>query len=166
MTENRTYKHQGELVELKFLARAAELGLQVSKPYGDSAPYDFIVESGGDVFKVQVKSTRFNDKRCKAFMCATGGRGRRYRQEEVDFVAAYVVTDDTWYIIPLAAIPGRHISLNPRFQRNKWRIYREAWDLLIPEHRKHWFRKKTIAARARSATSLPGMGSATGCTTS
>ena len=54
MEEKKTYKLQGELVELRFLARAAELGLRVSKPYRDSAPYDFLVESGGTVFKVQV----------------------------------------------------------------------------------------------------------------
>ncbi len=151
MQENKTYKLQGELVELRFLTRPAELGLRVSKPYGDSAPYDFLVESGGTVYKVQVKSTRFHDKRCKAFMCATGGRGRRYLEEEVDFIAAYVVTDDTWYIIPLRAIPGCHVSLNPRFQRNKWRIYREAWDLLIAEHRRHWKRRRKARMKSRAA---------------
>ncbi len=134
-------------MELRFLARAAELGLRVSKPYGDSAPYDFLVESGGDVFKVQVKSTRFQEARCKAFMCITGCQRRRYQKEEVDFIAAYVVTDDAWYIIPLPAIPGCHISLNPRFRRNKWREYREAWDLLIPEKRRHWKRRRKTTAQ-------------------
>jgi hypothetical protein len=160
MQENKTYKLQGELVELRFLARAAELGLRVSKPYGDSAPYDFLVESGGTVFKVQVKSTRFQSKRCKAFMCVTGAQRRRYRKEEVDFIAAYVVTDDTWYIIPLGTIPGCHISLNPRFRRNKWRDYREAWDLLIPEHHRHWKRKpkprRDWASRATHDRIQPG----------
>ncbi len=41
MQTKQTYKLQGEVVELRFLARAAELGLRISKPYGDSAPYDF-----------------------------------------------------------------------------------------------------------------------------
>jgi hypothetical protein len=141
MEEKKTYKLQGELVELRFLARAAELGLRVSKPYGDSAPYDFLVESGGDVYKVQVKSTRYREANCKAFLCTTAGQGRRYSEDDVDFIAAYVVTDDAWYIIPLAKIPGCHISLNPRFRRNKGREYKEAWDLLIPERRRHWKRR-------------------------
>ena len=126
----KTYKLQGELVELRFLARAAELGLRVSKPYGDSAPYDFLVESGGTVYKVQVKSTSYSESKCKAFICTTHTQRRPYSKEEVDFIAAYIISDDAWYIIPLSAISGCAVSLNPRFRRNKWRQYREAWDLL------------------------------------
>ena len=37
-------KERGEWAELCFMARAAELGLKVSKPYGDSASYDVGVE--------------------------------------------------------------------------------------------------------------------------
>lgn len=146
MQENKTYKLQGELVELRFLARAAELGLRVSKPYGDSAPYDFLVESGGTVFKVQVKSTSFRDNRCNAYVCATHRHRRPYSKDEVDFVAAYIISEDAWYIVPLSAVTGRQISLNPRFRRNKYRRYREAWDLLIPERRTRWFRKPKSAA--------------------
>ena len=39
------------------MARAAREGLQVSKPYGDSASYDFIVECRARCPRVQVKST-------------------------------------------------------------------------------------------------------------
>ncbi|HEX9121695.1 MAG TPA: group I intron-associated PD-(D/E)XK endonuclease [Terriglobales bacterium] len=140
-----TYKLQGELVELRFLARAAELGLRVSKPYGDSAPYDFLVESGGTVYKVQVKSTSFRNAKCRAYVCATHRQGIRYSKKDVDFIAAYIVSEDAWYIIPLSAIRGREVSLNPRFRRNKYRRYREAWDLLIPERRnRRRFRKPKL----------------------
>jgi PD-(D/E)XK endonuclease len=147
MQENKTYKLQGELVELRFLARAAELGLRVSKPYGDSAPYDFLVESGGTVFKVQVKSTRFHHAGSTSYVCVAGHHNKRYSKKCVDFIAAYIVDEDGWYIIPLRAIPGRHVYLNPRYRRNTYRRYREAWDLLIPEHRhRRWFRKPKSAA--------------------
>ncbi len=148
MQQNKTYKLQGELVELRFLTRAAELGLRVSKPYGDSAPYDFLVESGGDVFKVQVKSTDFRGNKCNSYVCAINQQGGRYSRNEIDFIAAYIRSEDAWYIIPYRAISGREVSLNPRFRRNKYRRYREAWDLLIPERRnRRWFRKpKSIRA--------------------
>ncbi len=132
MKENRSYKLQGELVELRFLTRAAELGLRVSKPYGDSAPYDFLVESGGAVFKIQVKSTGFRNARCQGYVCVAHQQGARYARCDVDFIAAYIISEDAWYIIPLRAISGREVCLNPRFRRNKYRRYREAWDLLIP----------------------------------
>ncbi len=50
-------KLRGEWAEVRFLARAHELGLHVAKPYGDCLPYDFIVEYGGRMYRVQVKST-------------------------------------------------------------------------------------------------------------
>jgi hypothetical protein len=45
---NRSLRHpkrRGEWVELQFMARAHAHGLVVSKPWGDSARYDFVVES-------------------------------------------------------------------------------------------------------------------------
>ncbi len=146
MPSKPTYKAQGELVELRFMTRAAELGLRVSKPWGDSAPYDFLVESGGDVFKVQVKSTGFRDSKCKSYVCVAHQQGTRYARKDIDFIAAYIRCEDTWYISPYRAIGGREVSLNPRFRRNKYRRYREAWDLLIPERRnRRWWRKPKTA---------------------
>ena len=39
------------------MMRASELGLEVSKPWGDTARYDFIVEKARRTARVQVKST-------------------------------------------------------------------------------------------------------------
>jgi hypothetical protein len=46
-TECSQFKLQGEWAELLFMTRAAEHGLRVIKPCGDSSRYDLIVESGG-----------------------------------------------------------------------------------------------------------------------
>ena len=40
-------KNRGEWAEMRFMARAAEQGFRVSKPWGDSARYDFAVEENG-----------------------------------------------------------------------------------------------------------------------
>jgi len=40
-------KERGEWAELRFMARAAERGLAVSRPHGDSASYDVGVEHNG-----------------------------------------------------------------------------------------------------------------------
>ena len=48
-----TYKRRGEWVELIFMMRAAELGFNVSKPWGDSNRYDVSVEDEGRFRRVQ-----------------------------------------------------------------------------------------------------------------
>src|ERR1700675_2682302 len=40
-------KRRGELAELAFLKKAIGMGFLVSKPWGDSDRYDFIVDGGG-----------------------------------------------------------------------------------------------------------------------
>ena len=49
-SDRRQFKLRGEWVELLFMARAAEHGLRVMKPRGDSSRYDFVVEAGGRFF--------------------------------------------------------------------------------------------------------------------
>jgi PD-(D/E)XK nuclease superfamily protein len=52
-----TRKSRGEAAEAAFLAKAASLGFGVAKPWGDSERYDFIIDSGHNFWRVQVKST-------------------------------------------------------------------------------------------------------------
>lgn len=41
-------KERGEWVELCFMAKAAGMGMLVSKPLGDSCRYDVLVEAGDE----------------------------------------------------------------------------------------------------------------------
>jgi len=52
-----TIKQRGEASEAAFLAQATALGFAVAKPWGDSRRYDFVVDSGYGLWRVQVKST-------------------------------------------------------------------------------------------------------------
>jgi hypothetical protein len=134
-TVPRHPKLRGEWAEVRFLARAYELGLRVSKPYGDCLPYDFIVEHRGRMFRVQVKSTSYHNPNCGGYKCLVRPpRGSRYPIGTLDFLAAYVIPEDVWYIIPYKQLTAKNsISLDPRSQRNTHRQYREAWDLLLTE---------------------------------
>ena len=51
-----TCKAKGELGELAFVHKAASLGFGVAKPHGENEPYDFILDSGKRLWRVQVKS--------------------------------------------------------------------------------------------------------------
>ncbi len=46
----RYTKRKGMMAELIFVVKAASMGFAVSKPYGDSEPYDVIIEENGRVF--------------------------------------------------------------------------------------------------------------------
>jgi PD-(D/E)XK endonuclease len=97
--EFKNFKQRGEWVEMVFMARASREGLQVSKPYGDSAAYDFIVESGALCSRVQVKSTRSHyQKGFRANLRAS--MSRRYKPDSFDFAAIHVIPLDVWFIIP------------------------------------------------------------------
>jgi hypothetical protein len=124
-------KRRGEWAELQFMARAAEHGLLVSKPWGDSARYDFAVESNGRFLRIQVKSTiaRFQG----GYMCGLQLSGHRepYTAKQVDFFAAYVIPEDVWYILPVeVAARVSRITLAPGRKEQKWERYKEAWHLL------------------------------------
>ena len=127
-------KLRGELAELRFMTRAAELGLRVIKPWGDSARYDFVVETGGRFLRVQVKST--TSKVDESYDChLSTGRQKPYTKNEIDFIAAYIVPKDVWYIIPIE-VAGKRTSgiiLSPHLKTSKHARYKEAWHLLRGE---------------------------------
>jgi hypothetical protein len=45
-----------ELAEIAFLHKASALGFDGAKPFGDSERYDFILDSGERLWRVQLKS--------------------------------------------------------------------------------------------------------------
>jgi PD-(D/E)XK nuclease superfamily protein len=126
----KNFKQRGEWVEMLFMARAAREGLQVSKPYGDSAHYDFIVESHSLCSRVQVKSTlsRFqNGFRCNL----RASMSKRYELNSFDFAAVYIIPVSVWFIIPMLTVK-MGLLLTPGKQNSKYFEYEEAWYLRRP----------------------------------
>ena len=131
----RNAKRQGEVAELAFMHKAASLGFGVAKPYGDSFPYDFILDSGKKLWRVQVKSTN------QMFQGAYAINAQRrlgwgtcpYKAREVDIVAAYVVPLDCWYIVPLRAMrKKKSMRVYPHAAEKDGRYgrYKEAWKVM------------------------------------
>jgi hypothetical protein len=134
------------------MLRAIERGLIVSRPLSQS-PYDFITDFGDlpealqgrspecrrSISRVQVKSVSVPDRHQAGYRISAGfgGSSRRpYSAREIDFLAALVIPEDAWYIIPVYAFaPSKTVRLNPRHPiRDRFARYREAWDLLTKEH--------------------------------
>ncbi len=115
------------------MARAAAHELTVSKPWGDSARYDFVVEHGGLCRRVQVKSTSHVGD--GGYMCHATRHSRHgigpYSRDDVDFLAAYIIPEDLWYVIPITDLTAKTgFCLNPRYHRNRYHRFLEAWHLL------------------------------------
>jgi PD-(D/E)XK nuclease superfamily protein len=126
MIENK--KQRGEWAESVFMAKAHEHGLPVSKPWGHSWPYDFVVGTTGRFVSVQVKSTL--NRPVSGYVCTVQSHHGPYAAGSFDFVAAYVIPTDTWYIIPAAVMQGmKWVTLQPDSPNSKYEPYREAWHL-------------------------------------
>jgi hypothetical protein len=92
--------------EAPFRARATHLGFSACLTGGDSERFESVVTLGHGFLRVQVKSaTRYLDTRYR--VKSTGASGKVYTAAEIDFFVAYIVPEDIWYIIPIAAIGRR-----------------------------------------------------------
>jgi hypothetical protein len=156
-----TTKRRGEISELAFALAAARQGFGISRPYGDSERYDIILDPSNlpnaipteakrnrshwssllpasripRLIRIQVKSSTqlFED----LYRINAGRRLNRrvvpYTLAEIDFLAAYIIPEDSWFILPLPHILGQTSLL---FRPKKSRLpglydsYREAWTLL------------------------------------
>lgn len=131
-------KFVGEKAECAFLWHAMERDFFVAKPYGDSAPYDFIVQRRprGPLLRVQVKTanTVHRSFYYASADCHLGAHGmRRYGRSEIDFFAIWVAPLQVWYLIPRKAVANAGaIGVAPHrpHSRGKYEKYREAWRLL------------------------------------
>jgi hypothetical protein len=122
-------KLRGEWAEMVFMTRAIELGLPISKPWGEMQSYDFVVGRTRHFVSVQVKSTicEFGT----GYVCAVKGAHKPYPPGSFDFLAAYVVDENAWYIVPEKEVWGKGcLTFYPKSPKAKYEKYREAWHLL------------------------------------
>lgn len=131
-----------------FMTRVLRLGFTFAKPWGDSAPYDCIIERDGRMLRIQVKSVF--EPRNYAYVFHTGGDRTCYTTYDftrIDFLACFVVPLQLWYIVPVSAIkPNQELlftyPLDHLIQRDKqghrrrtrrgpsYEQFCEAWNLL------------------------------------
>jgi hypothetical protein len=134
-------KRTGEHSEIAFLYRSDQRQFAISKPFGDSEKYDFILDNLPrpvvTLNRIQVKCTEC--LRAGAYETRatyTVGKGRAvYTKRDIDFIAAHVVPLDIRYIIPVeVCTPQPMLRFYPHRKARKMRLekYREAWHLLDP----------------------------------
>jgi hypothetical protein len=123
-------KKRGEWAELCFGVRALREGLRLARPWGESSGYDWVAyPAGGKMMRVQVKSTIFPEG--KGYSCTLKDSKGPYKKNSFDFVAAYVIPEDVWFIIPEKRVRGMwSVGLHPELEKSKYGEYLEAWHLL------------------------------------
>jgi hypothetical protein len=130
------HKERGEWAEMRFMTAATEHGLTVTKPWGETTHYDFAVENDSGCFvRVQVKSTLY--KKEGSYCCSVRTSRGPYTDDPFDFVAAYLIPLDLWYIIPAEVALTCHCKFLIAAHRpgSKYARYREAWHLLREKRR-------------------------------
>jgi hypothetical protein len=97
-----------------------EEGLHLSKPWGEATDYDFIVEDrGGRAGAGEVDDARGSGR---IFVHGAGERGA-VPVRSFDYLAAYVLQEDMWYIIPAEMVVGQgSIAMYPRLKRSKYGV--------------------------------------------
>ena len=137
-------KQKGEWAEVCFAAEILRRGWRIARPYGESAPYDCIVDVRGRILRVQVKGVAHARKNTRFPYVVKLIRGRfnhlSYSGREIDVIAVLIVPKSVWYIVPISAIEGwKHMGFGGnkhvvplRRQRisGKLEKYREAWWVL------------------------------------
>jgi hypothetical protein len=139
---------KGDADEAAFVARACEYDFRVAKPWGNIDPYDLLVGMGRGFWRVQVKRASQDGRKYEA---RAGGRARYYTKDDIDFIAAHLIQENIWYIVPVEAFEGRTtLTFNPRSRRkNKYEKYREAWCLLACEPKARGWKDIPVLCRCK-----------------
>jgi hypothetical protein len=153
MTGMTLYK--GNSSEAVVLAAYIQAGFLVSVPFGGGAAYDFIVDTGARLIKVQVKTGKleagcivYNARRHRGSKYNTF---RRYRAHELDLFAVYNPSNQQLYAVPAMdslTVEGRLRLVetqNLQAKKIKWaRDY--SWDKHINCLRSEMLEAKNILA--------------------
>jgi hypothetical protein len=136
----RNPKRMGELSEAALLWKAQSLGFGVSKPWGDSERYDFVVNAGGRLWRVQLKSTAVVHARGyevqPIYSVYGDGYGRSkagYSADEIDVLVVHIRPREVWYVLPVEALVScKNLRFYPDIacKQARWESYREAWWLM------------------------------------
>jgi hypothetical protein len=107
--------------------KASSMGFGVAKPWGEER-YDFILDSGHCFWRVQVKSTRGPSARGYTVTIASSTLAP-YDETQIDFLVAYLVPEDAWYVIPVKKLKRRtRLFFRPDASgKAMWEKYREGW---------------------------------------
>lgn len=98
-------QYKGQLTEQKCFVKCLEAGYTVSKPLFDNARYDFILDTGARLLRIQVKTSVWNEEH-SAFSfngysqhsIGNGNKRMKYTNTEIDYFMTE--KDGVFYLYP------------------------------------------------------------------
>lgn len=106
-------KDKGNIGEAVFMAEMIKQGCIVSKPFGDNARYDFIVDVEGKLLKFQVKYCNSTNENqgivcpCASSTNHTTNKHYSTYENDVDYMAFYIAPYDKIAIVSLKEIGNK-----------------------------------------------------------
>lgn len=96
----------GAITEQRCFLKCIEAGYTISKPLFDNARYDLIVDTGKELLKIQIKTSRWKDEEHSAFVfncysqhsTGNGNKRMRYSKEDIDYFMTE--KDGQFYLYP------------------------------------------------------------------
>jgi PD-(D/E)XK endonuclease len=122
-------KDIGDRSTLAVMAALQMLGYGLYVPFGENTRCDLILESNGELSRVQCKTGRLRKGAVVFSLCSHYGHhanpktARRTYHGEIDFFAVYCPETNGVYLLPIEDVPGRRQAWlrvdPPRNQQNK-----------------------------------------------
>lgn len=103
----------GDISETKILAALVEAGFVVSKPFNNSTSYDFIIDNGQKLLRVQCKTAFFKNGAINFYTASQPKRDRKYQtyKNRADIFIVYDPHTKEIYLVPVDETPNRMCSL-------------------------------------------------------
>lgn len=134
----------GQAAEMLAMMECTHRGYTVSIPFGNKAPYDFVVDTGTKLYRIQVREIHYamvaSGRRWMLDFMKPRGAGKylryeKYTQDDIDFLIGVCVKHSTFYIFPVEAVCNRRQasfyfdSTPPQMARNyDWtEQYKNEW---------------------------------------
>ena len=135
-------KREGEIAQAGFVHRALQNGYSVLEPVGDSDRFDCVLNKDRKFCRIQVRSTKHmtykNVYSVPAHFKVRRGHGPvqqlPYTVKEIDLLAATIIPEDSWFLIPVEELKGRlSIQLYSKNHRKPgpFAKFKDAWHQLL-----------------------------------
>jgi len=106
--------NRGLYSELRFTLECVKRGIKVSTPASSKSVYDFVVDVGDKIYRIQVKSHWRKANHNNIFeldVRRQRNKNQSYKSIEVDFFVVYIYHLDGFFVFPNKG--QKTISLNP-----------------------------------------------------